>query len=81
MVQSPKECKGCYLEGYFPNANCNGCEKGSKYKPLMKTHAEQINEILKKYQLKRNHYLRDFEIIQTYVDEIMEIDECVNAEG
>lgn len=78
MVQSPKECKGCYFEGYFPNANCDGCK--TKYKPLMKTHAEQINEILAKYQLKRNHYLRDFEIIQTYVDEIMEIDECVNAE-
>jgi hypothetical protein len=47
----------------------------------MKSHRDQINEILKKYEKKKLNPLNHLELIQLYEDEIMEIDECVNAEG
>ena len=48
----------------------------------LKSHAEQINEILKKYsEIHKTQNLTDKGLILSYRDEIMEIDECVNAEG
>jgi hypothetical protein len=47
----------------------------------LKSHAEQIKEIFVKYKLKRRSMLSSIELIHSFEDELIEIDECVNAEG
>jgi hypothetical protein len=55
---------------------------GSKNTPKIKTHTEQINAILTKYQAKYTEYMKDYAFLATlFHDCLTEIDECVHAEG
>jgi hypothetical protein len=81
MVTFPKECKGCHLEYYFPHSGCEGCENGSKNRPLMKSHADQINEILDKYKKELHTAITVEAKYGILFDFMTAIDECINAEG
>jgi len=80
-MQPPTYCKGCYLADVFPNRLCVNCNNGSKNKPLMKSHREQINEILKKYKKELQSAITLESKYGILFEFMTEIDECVNAEG